>query len=121
MTPKQLISMAAVTCGIVWLVLVCIDWSPIAAQDPARTFGLNAQGVLRWGENPNRAPFSVFELSLHLAVGLVIFDTYVYRNGIMNGQFSYSAAVGIFKSVVGTFMVVTANKLSKVFGDEGIY
>ena len=50
-----------------------------------------------------------------------IFDTYVYRNGIMNGQFSYSAAVGIFKSVVGTFMVVTANKLSKVFGDEGIY
>jgi putative aldouronate transport system permease protein len=50
-----------------------------------------------------------------------IFDTYVYRNGIMNGQFSYSSAVGIFKSVVGTIMVISANRLSKVFGQEGIY
>lgn len=70
MTPKQLISTVGVTCGIVLVVLVCIDWSPVAAQDPARTLGLNAQGVLRWGENPSRAPFSVFELALHLAVGL---------------------------------------------------
>jgi putative aldouronate transport system permease protein len=50
-----------------------------------------------------------------------IFDTYVYRNGIMNGQFSYSSAVGIFKSVVGTIMVISANRLSKTFGQEGIY
>ncbi len=70
MSPKQLISVAAVTLGIVLLVLVCIDWSPIALQDPARTLGLNAQGVLRWGENPGRMPFSVFELALFLAVGL---------------------------------------------------
>ncbi|MFJ5696036.1 sensor histidine kinase [Arthrobacter sp. NPDC093125] len=70
MSPKQLMSVAAVTFGIVLLVLVCIDWSPIAVQDPARTFGLNAQGVLRWGENPSRRPFSGFELALFLAVGL---------------------------------------------------
>ncbi len=70
MSPKQLISVAVVTLGIVLLVLVCIDWSPIALQDPARTLGLNAQGVLRWGENPSRTPFSVFELALFLAVGL---------------------------------------------------
>ncbi|WP_457971608.1 sensor histidine kinase [Arthrobacter sp. D1-17] len=70
MSPKQLMSVAAVTFGIVLLVLVCIDWSPIAVQDPARTLGLSAQGVLRWGENPGRTPFSVFELALFLAVGL---------------------------------------------------
>ena len=70
MSPKQLISVAVVTLCVVLVVLVSIDWSPVALQDPARTLGLNAQGVLRWGENPSRTPFSVFELALFLAVGL---------------------------------------------------
>jgi signal transduction histidine kinase len=69
-SPKQLTLVTAVTFGIVLLVLVCVDWSSVAVQDPARTLGLNAQGVLRWGENQDRLPFSAFELSLFLAVGL---------------------------------------------------
>jgi signal transduction histidine kinase len=70
MTPRQLTSVIGVTTGFVILVLACVDWSPIALQDPARTLSLNAQGVLRWGENPNRIPFTVFELLLFLGVGL---------------------------------------------------
>lgn len=70
MTPRQLASVIGVTAGFVILVLVCVDWSPTALQDPARTLGLNAQGVLRWGENPNRIPFTVLELTLFLGVGL---------------------------------------------------
>ena len=70
MTPRQLISVFGVTAGVLVLVLVCVDWSPTALQDPARTLGLNAQGVVRWGETPNRAPFSVLELTLFLGVGL---------------------------------------------------
>jgi signal transduction histidine kinase len=70
MTPKQLVSVVGATLGIVLLAVLCIDWSPIAVQDPARTLGLNAQGVLRWAENPGRTPFSVFELALFLVVGL---------------------------------------------------
>ncbi len=50
-----------------------------------------------------------------------IFDTYVYRVGIQQGQFSYSTAVGLFKSVVGLVLVVVSNKLSKRFGEEGLY
>ncbi|WP_077622416.1 ABC transporter permease [Sediminibacillus massiliensis] len=50
-----------------------------------------------------------------------VFDTYVYRVGIQQGQFSYSTAVGLFKSFVGLVMVVAANKISKRFGEEGIY
>jgi len=50
-----------------------------------------------------------------------IFDTYVYRTGIQQGQFSYSTAVGIFKSTVGLVLVVGANYLSKKLGDEGVY
>jgi len=50
-----------------------------------------------------------------------VFETYVYRNGIQNGQFSYTTAVGLFKSVVGLLLVVIANHLVKKLGEEGVY
>jgi putative aldouronate transport system permease protein len=50
-----------------------------------------------------------------------IFDTYVYTAGLRQGQFSYSTAVGFFKSVVGLILVMGANWLSKKSGEEGIY
>ncbi|MDF2939228.1 MAG: protein lplB [Paenibacillaceae bacterium] len=50
-----------------------------------------------------------------------VFDTYVYRSGIQQGQFSYSTAIGLFKSIVGLLLVVGSNWLSKKIGDEGIY
>jgi putative aldouronate transport system permease protein len=50
-----------------------------------------------------------------------VFDTYVYRSGIQQGQFSYSTAVGLFKSVVGLILVIGANRLAKRFGEEGVY
>jgi putative aldouronate transport system permease protein len=56
---------------------------------------------------------------LNTSVGEV-FDTYVYSVGIVQGQFSYSAAVGMFKSVVCFVLVVAANKLAKKIGEDGI-
>jgi putative aldouronate transport system permease protein len=50
-----------------------------------------------------------------------VFDTYVYRVGIQQAQFSYSTAVGLFKSVIGFLLVVSANKVAKKFGEEGVY
>jgi putative aldouronate transport system permease protein len=50
-----------------------------------------------------------------------VFDTYVYRLGVTQGQLSYSTAVGLFKSVVGLLLVVGANRLAKKFGEEGVY
>lgn len=50
-----------------------------------------------------------------------VFDTYVYSMGISQGKFSYSTAVGLFKSAVGLMLVVGANYLAKKFGEEGIY
>jgi len=49
-----------------------------------------------------------------------VFDTYVYRMGLVNGQLSYSTAVGLFKSLVGLLLVLTADKISKKVGEEGI-
>lgn len=50
-----------------------------------------------------------------------VLDTYVYTKGIVQGDFSFSTAVGLFKGVIGLILIVGANSLSKKFGEEGIY
>ncbi|WP_166244662.1 ABC transporter permease [Paenibacillus turpanensis] len=50
-----------------------------------------------------------------------VFDTYVYTKGLTQAQYSYSAAVGMFKSVVGLVLVLGSNWLAKRFGQEGVY
>jgi putative aldouronate transport system permease protein len=50
-----------------------------------------------------------------------VFDTYVYRVGVQQGKFSYSTAVGLFKSAVGLVLVIGANWLAKKFGEDGVY
>ncbi|MGG4033397.1 sugar ABC transporter permease, partial [Paenibacillus cisolokensis] len=50
-----------------------------------------------------------------------IFDTFVYTAGLRQGQFSFSTAVGFFKSFVGLLLVIIANWLAKKFGEEGVY
>ncbi|BBH19418.1 putative multiple-sugar transport system permease YteP [Paenibacillus baekrokdamisoli] len=58
--------------------------------------------------------------SLNREVGEV-FDTYVYRVGLVNGQLSYATAVGLFKGLVGLVLVMIANWAAKKSGEEGIY
>ncbi|WP_419182271.1 ABC transporter permease [Paenibacillus radicis (ex Xue et al. 2023)] len=50
-----------------------------------------------------------------------VFDTYVYSIGIQQGLFSYSTSVGLFKSVIGLVLVLSANYIAKRFGEEGVY
>lgn len=49
------------------------------------------------------------------------FDTYIYEMGIKGGQFSYTAAVGFFKSVVALVLVLTTNTVAKRCGEEGLF
>lgn len=50
-----------------------------------------------------------------------IFDTYIYHAGLLQNQFSYTTAVGIFKSVVGLILLVGANFLSKKTTGNSLY
>lgn len=50
-----------------------------------------------------------------------VFDTYVYRLGVKQGQFSFSTSVGLFKSIVGLLLVIGANRLAKKYGEDGVY
>lgn len=50
-----------------------------------------------------------------------IIDTYVYRLGLVNLQFSMSTAAGLFKSVVSFILVVTSYVLAYKFADYTIF
>jgi putative aldouronate transport system permease protein len=50
-----------------------------------------------------------------------IIDTWVYRQGIQGFQFSVSAAVGLFKGVVGCTLLVSANTLARRFAGTGLW
>ncbi|MHA6482534.1 ABC transporter permease [Paenibacillus sp. strain BS8-2] len=50
-----------------------------------------------------------------------VFDTYTYRAGILQGQYSITTAIGLFKSVVGFMLLVIANRVSKATTGEGLY
>lgn len=47
--------------------------------------------------------------------------TYVYRRGILNADYSYSTAVGLFQSVIGVILLVTANKVSKKLSETSLW
>ena len=49
-----------------------------------------------------------------------IISTYVYKRGLLNAQFGYSAAVGLFNSVVNMVLLLTTNKISKKFNESSI-
>lgn len=52
-----------------------------------------------------------------------VIDTYVYRVGLQQFQYSYTTAIGLFKSAVGLALILSANvavrKLSK--GESGLW
>jgi putative aldouronate transport system permease protein len=50
-----------------------------------------------------------------------VLDTYVYHNGILGGQWGESAAVGLVKGLVGVALVLGANKIAHLFGEQGLY
>ncbi|ADQ05314.1 binding-protein-dependent transport systems inner membrane component [Caldicellulosiruptor owensensis OL] len=50
-----------------------------------------------------------------------VFDTYVYQIGVTQGAYSYSTAVGLFKSVVGLILIQVSNYLSKKFTETSLF
>ncbi|WP_240037289.1 ABC transporter permease [Paenibacillus amylolyticus] len=50
-----------------------------------------------------------------------IIDTFVYRVGLIDGKFGFSAAVGLFKSVVGFVLIVLAYRAAYKFANYRIF
>ncbi|MEU6657983.1 ABC transporter permease subunit [Streptomyces sp. NPDC046821] len=50
-----------------------------------------------------------------------VLDTYVYFHGIKDNDWGTSAAVGLVKAIIGTGLVLGANKFAHRLGHEGVY
>lgn len=50
-----------------------------------------------------------------------IIDTYVYRMGVVAGNFEFSTALGLAKSAVAFILIVVTNKIISKFGGEGVW
>jgi putative aldouronate transport system permease protein len=50
-----------------------------------------------------------------------IFGTFVYRRGLIDGNYSYSAAAGMFESVVAFAVVMLTNWLSKRMSENSLW
>ncbi|HHK7090195.1 TPA: ABC transporter permease, partial [Streptococcus pneumoniae] len=71
-------------------------------------FILNAGGIMQVGFE------KVFLMSSPATYEVSdVLSTYVYRQGILNSDFSYSAAVGLFNNIVALLFVLLANKIAK--------
>lgn len=50
-----------------------------------------------------------------------VISTYVYRKGLIDADFSFSTAVGLFNSLVNIIFLLSANKISKKMGQNGLF
>lgn len=50
-----------------------------------------------------------------------VISTHVARMGLERMQYGYAAAVGLFNSIVGTFLLITSNSISKKFSDNSVF
>jgi putative aldouronate transport system permease protein len=61
----------------------------------------------------------VLQNDMVLSVGDTL-DTFVWRTGMLKGRYSYATAAGLFKGVIASVMIVSADRISKKFGEEGL-
>jgi putative aldouronate transport system permease protein len=50
-----------------------------------------------------------------------VLDTFVYFRGVAGGQWGLATAAGLVKGVIGTVMVIGANRITKKLGGQGIF
>lgn len=50
-----------------------------------------------------------------------ILDTYVYRIGLLGREYSFGTAVGIFKSIIGMILIISANEMAKKYTDRKLF
>jgi putative aldouronate transport system permease protein len=78
--------------------------------------------ILRVGDILNAGFEKIFLLysPAVYSVGDII-DTYAYREGLINSNFGFATAVGLFKSIVGLVLIVVTNRAANRFGRQGIW
>lgn len=79
------------------------------------TFLLRVGGIMNLGYTK----ILLLQNDLNLEVSTVI-STYTYEIGLIGGQYSYSAAIGLFNNIVNIIILLIANQISKRVAEIGL-
>ena len=50
-----------------------------------------------------------------------VFETYNYRVGLIGGRMGYTAAIGMFQSIVGLVLIFSTNLFARSLGERGLF
>lgn len=109
----------------------------LSTIDPQLYEAARVDGANRWrqtwhvtlpGIRPTIVVLLILNIGTFMAVGfekvLLLYNpltyptadviaTYLYRVGISGGNFSYAAAIGLFEAIIGLFLILSANAISR--------
>jgi len=78
--------------------------------------------ILNLGFFMNAGFDQVFNLINDSVISVIdILDTYVYRIGILNGQYAYATAASLFKGVIGVVLILGTHFISKKISGKGVW
>ena len=78
--------------------------------------------ILRMGQIASIGYEKVYLMQNDLNVSTAeVISTYVYKRGLINNNYSFSTAIGLFNNVINVTMLVLANKISKKVAGSGLF
>lgn len=78
--------------------------------------------ILRMGQIASVGYEKVYLMQNDLNVSTAeVIATYVYKRGLINNNYSFSTAIGLFNNVINVTMLLLANKISKKVTGSGLF
>ncbi|SFU38504.1 ABC transporter permease [Butyrivibrio sp. M55] len=108
---KELKEAAQIDGANIWQQIKAVEW-PAIKDMVVIQFILQAGNIMSIGFEKAYALQSDMNLS-----SSEIIATYVYKKGLLNGDYSYSTAVGLFNTIINVILLIAVNKVVEKLND----
>ena len=108
---KELKEAAQIDGANIWQQIKAVEW-PAIKDMVVIQFILQAGNIMSIGFEKAYA----LQSDMNLASSEII-ATYVYKKGLLNGDYSYSTAVGLFNTIINVILLVAVNKVVEKLND----
>ncbi|MGL4737074.1 MAG: ABC transporter permease [Cellulosilyticaceae bacterium] len=101
-----------------WQKMLHVSWPGIRST-VAIMFILTVGQIMTNGANFDQI-FNLYSAPVYSVADTI--DTYVFRKSfVTGGNFGYTTALGLFKSVIGVILLTITNKIVTKFGEQGVF
>ena len=108
---KELKEAAQIDGANIWQQIKAVEW-PAIKDMVVIQFILQAGNIMSIGFEKAYA----LQSDMNLASSEII-ATYVYKKGLLNGDYSYSTAVGLFNTIINVILLIVVNKVVEKLND----